>query len=102
MVFHSRWDEVANSASPSGRLVFYVPISRGQFLLLEILQITLSAEPFLAAVGVPRGGWCRADCASRVPVLAPGLESPLADYEIRTRGSPSFGEHGHLPRTRAR
>ena len=38
-----------------------IPISRGQFLLLEILQITLSAEPFLAAVGVPPGGWCRAD-----------------------------------------
>ena len=168
-----------------------IPISRGQFLLLQTLQITLSAEPFLAAVGVPLGGWCRADhehcglvvvcewyrarawspvgnstprdspegypaplcprpldpgrrarpqtrsaadefyclksfkllcprslswppsgyppggwcradCASRVPVLAPGLESPLAHYEIRTRGSPSFGKHGRLPRTRAR
>ena len=52
--------------------------------------------------GYPPGGWCRADCASRVPVLAPGLESPLAHYEIRTRGSPSFGKHGRLPRTRAR
>ena len=78
------------------------PVGRGRILLLEILQITLSAEPFLAAVGVPRGGWCRADCASRVPVLAPGLESPLAHYEIRTHGSPSFGKHGRLPRTRAR
>ena len=37
------------------------PVGRGRILLLEILQITLSAEPFLAAVGVPRGGWCRAD-----------------------------------------
>ena len=47
------------------------PVGRGRILLLEILQITLSAEPFLAAVGVPRGGWCRADCASRVPGLPP-------------------------------
>ena len=29
------------------------PVGRGRILLLEILQITLSAEPFLAAVGVP-------------------------------------------------
>ena len=41
------------------------PVGRGRILLLEILQITLSAEPFLAAVGVPPGGWYRADHENR-------------------------------------